>query len=56
MFYLKKAYSPEIILTRIQARRTPDITAATVALKSISRLLVVNVPVHAPLHVTGIVL
>lgn len=55
MFYLKKAYSPEIILTRIQARRTLDITAI-VALKSISRLLAVNVPVHAPLHVTGIVL
>ena len=38
------------------ARRTPDITAAIVDLKSISRLLAASVPVHAPLHVTEKVL
>ena len=37
----------------IPARSTPSITAATVDLKSISRILAASVPVHAPVPGSG---
>ena len=37
----------------IPARSTPSMTAATVDLKSISRILAASVPVHAPVPGSG---